>query len=259
MEILAVAALLVAVEAPNEGELRLCRELAADPSRIPTEEFPNLASFAELDPPFLNCPYLVNGFGRGVEINGQRFAVEIHRWRRSPSGWEFVGSSPAPAVALDGDPQHSYIPNWRVEREPDPISGSENVFASSSSADELRLAFNQIVYPALHVACYNNNTQVYLTFSDKYLGSGRYPVTVRVGAEAAFSEMWQIASGGDAIGHFRGDQAIPFLRRIAGADSMAVRFTPFSENTWTVEFDLTNIDLAVEQVSAACHWRLLDN
>lgn len=143
---------------------------------------------------------------------------------------------------------------WRVTEEIDPLTDQLTVHARRNADSALFLPFSQVVQPVLTIACWENRTQVYLSFEGRFLDRGQGQVTYRIDEQPARFATWNYDNSGTMIGHFSGRTAIPLAREISGAERLVVRFTPFSHSTWTVEFSLPESEEIIEQVRAACHW-----
>lgn len=147
------------------------------------------------------------------------------------------------------------ISRWQIRETIDPITDQTTIHASVPANRVLHLDFGRTINPRLTIACWQNRTQIYATFREHFIGSGEATVMWRIDDQNAQTTTWRYDNAGNGIGHYSGRRAIPLVRQLNGAERFIIRFTPFSESTWTVEFNVTGSDDVISRVSEACHWQ----
>ena len=187
-------------------------------------------------------------FLAAVEVEG---ALQVFDLVSSGSLEEYVRAHGMPQSPR---PIDMPIRTWRIDEEQDPITGTQNLHFVKNSLEPVYRDFGRRHQPALVIACWQNRTQVYVDIPETYLGRDEVLVQVRLDDEPAETVRWRYATSGNALGYFSGSTAIPLARRLSAAHELTIRFTPFSENTWTIQFDLEESAQAVARVRGACNW-----
>lgn len=107
--------------------------------------------------------------------------------------------------------------------------------------------------PHLTVRCMENTTSVILDM-DRYLGSGTVRVTTRVDDAPARTHQMQVSTDNEAVGLWRGGQAIPFIRTMLGAETLTVRVEPRHVQHVTTSFAIRGLDTKIDELATACNW-----
>ena len=111
-------------------------------------------------------------------------------------------------------------------------------------------------HATLLLRCLENTTAIYITtncyLSSGYGGYGR--VDVRLDDTPAFHSDMDASTDNKALGLWRGNRSIPFIKRMLGKDRMIVRFTPFNESPVTAKFDIAGLEEAIKPLRESCGW-----
>lgn len=240
MIVSALALLAVSVDA---AAYQTCEAVVPRPDLLPGMERADLAS---LDGDTLACPLFAYASGP----NGMR--LEIVEYTFSEGAWLYRRSYAADGPVDQG--RASALRRWTLSRDRDPITGTTNYHARVRSKDAIYMEFSRQIDPNLVLACYADNTQVYVNFPETYIGRDTLTVTYRLDGQPARTENWAIGSSGRNVGAFSGRRAIPLVRQLSEADQLVVRLTAFSQPQWTITFDLEGIESVVSDVREACGW-----
>ncbi|MFZ2869635.1 type VI secretion system-associated protein TagO [Zavarzinia sp.] len=146
--------------------------------------------------------------------------------------------------------------HWRVVTEVSPIDDSRNVYLSVASDAEIADRFGRPVRPALHLACRENVTSLWLNFGGLFMADiqGFGDVTVRVDAERARRISMRASTDHEALGLWTGGQAVPFIQGLFGRENLFVRAVPFSSGAVDLTFAIGGLAEAVKPLATACHW-----
>lgn len=129
-----------------------------------------------------------------------------------------------------------------------------NVFLTTQSEEALSCRFNSGT-ATLVVRCLENTTSVVLVTGCHMADLGSYgKVEYRIDDRRASSVRMRESTDNKALGLWRGGQAIPFAKRLFGADRLLMRFTPYGESSMTASFDISGLEEAIKPLREACHW-----
>lgn len=139
---------------------------------------------------------------------------------------------------------------WDISEERSPIDDSpritatllpKNIDKESARRDTPMLAFR----------CYDNTTSVIYLHS-RFSSTEQPRVTYRVSSTSPVTERWSRSDNYQSVGLWRGDKAIPFMKKFKDGDTLAVQTDdPRSEAV----FDLGNVEAVVSKISDACNWK----
>lgn len=139
---------------------------------------------------------------------------------------------------------------WEVTRSRSPIDDSPTILATLAPSESSGAAFgSQNV--ALALRCMENTTSVILSMGT-FSVDDRMAVTIRLGTEPAETSRWEISSQRTSVGLWTGSQAIPFIKRLANGETLAVRVD--GRTRVDAVFDLSNVEDVAQEVSEACGW-----
>jgi type VI secretion system protein VasI len=79
-------------------------------------------------------------------------------------------------------------------------------------------------------------------------------VEYRIEKQAASSKRFTESTNNRALGLWNGSEAIPFIKKLVGADTLLVRFTPYNDNKITAKFDISGLEKAIKPLRRNCNW-----
>ena len=88
--------------------------------------------------------------------------------------------------------------------------------------------------------------------SSTYDDSGN--ITYRLDDETAKTVSANASTNNRALGLWRGNRSIPFLREMFGKNRMVVRMRPFNESPFTANFEISGLEDAITPLRSACNW-----
>lgn len=149
--------------------------------------------------------------------------------------------------------------DWTVEIKKSAFEDTEDVYLSLDSTGTVQCRGIDGPQPVtLVVRCLENRTVVYIVAQQCHLTSGGSrsygEVDFRIDTQKAFSQQMQKSNSNDALGHWRGKEAIPLAKRLFGGEKLLVRFTPYAENAKTAEFNISGLEEAVKPLRKSCGW-----
>lgn len=147
--------------------------------------------------------------------------------------------------------------SWLLRTETSALDDTTSVFLSVFSEENLRSRFGQGGPARLTVRCLENTTSVILHFGGLFMAdSGTYgQVAYRVDDAPAGSIQMSESTNNEALGLWRGGQAIPFIRQqLLGGQSLFVRATPFSESPVEMRFNISGLEEEIAPLREACSW-----
>ncbi|WP_119458542.1 type VI secretion system-associated protein TagO [Rhodospirillaceae bacterium SYSU D60014] len=142
---------------------------------------------------------------------------------------------------------------WRVKIDESKFDDSKSVYMYVESDEPVRISRYDTVRPTFWVRCKENTTATIVSY-DHFLGSGDMLVEYRIDREPARNDRWNISTNHNSIGLWRGQQSIPFIRRLFGKDTLLVRLTPYGENPATVSFTISGLRDEIGPLAQACNW-----
>lgn len=146
---------------------------------------------------------------------------------------------------------------WLLRTETSALDDTTSVFLNVFSEENLRSRFGRGGPARLTVRCVENTTSVILHFGGLFMAdSGTYgQVAYRVDDAPAGSIQMSESTNNEALGLWRGGQAIPFIRQqLFGGESLFVRATPFSESPVEMRFDISGLEEVIAPLREACNW-----
>lgn len=158
--------------------------------------------------------------------------------------------APAPAAAPED------VGAWRVSEDHSAFDDSATVILSLDADMPITGQYGQTVRPGLVLRCKENTTSAFFDMGDYFLadiqGYGR--IDTRVDKEKSVVIRADASTDNHALGLWSGAQAIPFIKRIAAGEHLAVRITPYNESAKEISFSLTGLDAALPKLRGACKW-----
>ena len=145
---------------------------------------------------------------------------------------------------------------WRVQRTKSQLDDSERVVLSLESETPVRGRFGSPGPANMHIRCEENTTSIFFQFNELFMASiqsyGR--VDYRIDSNPPAHINMRESTSNMALGLWRGNESIPFIRRLLGAGSLYVRATPYNESRVETTFNVSGLDDAIKPLRAACNW-----
>lgn len=138
---------------------------------------------------------------------------------------------------------------WIKSERVSPIDDSPTVVLALESPDKAGSGF-RAERPILIVRCQENRTSLYIDWG-AFITTGKTRIVTRIDKEKAKTETWSVSSDNTAT---FSPTPIPLIKDLLGKSSLIVQVTPFSDNTYTVNFDIKGLDNAITPVREACGW-----
>ena len=152
---------------------------------------------------------------------------------------------------------------WTVREDVSEMTDDQSVFISTSSLNYLdRLGRYQSA--SLILRCQENTTSVFISYSARLGNDRNYDdpgknLLIRLDDDGAQTEFWRSATSGEAVGLWRGNRAIPFIRRLAESRELRVRVSPDYGNRIDTVFYLNHLDEHLPALASACGWEYAPN
>lgn len=148
--------------------------------------------------------------------------------------------------------------NWHVTSEQSPLDDSKNVTATVESNENIQCSWNRESHKvSLILRCKENTTAVilhtdcHMTTHNSTYGTVDYRVDKNTPRKQKMAE----STDSRSLGLWRGETAIPFIKRnVVERDTLLIRATPFSDNPFTVTFDIRGAKEALKPLRDACNW-----
>lgn len=142
------------------------------------------------------------------------------------------------------------VGSWITKSETNKMTDQTDFVALNTSPDTYNKA-GSTRETTLVLRCSDNKTDVYLSFSD-YMGSDSPRITMRLDDGKPVKKTWGGGEGGDAA---FAPQPIQFIKELAKHKKVIFGFEPYGTTMQVVEFDLSEIDKVLENLSQACEWK----
>lgn len=157
------------------------------------------------------------------------------------------------------DKENGYKPNnqgksnavgkWKLTESTSPIDDSKTIKLSLTTKDKVRAGI-QSGSPILILRCMEDKTSLYVDWGT-FISTADPRITLRVDKDKATSEYWRVASNHEVS---FSPNAIPAIKSMVGKNNLMLQVTPFSDQTYTVNFDITGLDNAIKPLRDACNW-----
>lgn len=161
----------------------------------------------------------------------------------------FPRAAAAPPAAEE-PPQAEDSASWDVLEESSPIDDSKTISAFLNAASIQYTGIGS-ADAGLLLRCKEHRTFAIITTS-MFMTSEQVDVTVRIGSADARKFRWDRATNYKAVGLWSGQQAIPFIRSLIGADKLAIRIQ--DRDRLDATFSLGDLHPVVVKLAAACDW-----
>ena len=147
--------------------------------------------------------------------------------------------------------------NWNVSVDTSPIDDSKVVNMMLDSNEVMTCGYGQQRPATLLLRCSENTTAFFFATDCHMADIQSYgQVTMRIDEATAFTQNFTASTTNRALGAWRGNQAIPLIKKVLGGNTLTVRMTPYSESAKTLTFDIRNMQSGAEQIASACNWSL---
>ena len=142
---------------------------------------------------------------------------------------------------------------WFQSKDTSKFDDSTNVFLRVVADEEVWVSKYNQFRPVLWITCREDTTDIFIEF-DEFLGSDDTRVEYRLDKLKAQSGRWRISSDHQAVGLWRGNTSIPFIKRLFGKTLLAVRLTPYGESQVSTTFTIYGLEDRIGDLRQACHW-----
>lgn len=145
---------------------------------------------------------------------------------------------------------------WAIETEQSPLDDSTGVFLWLESEEDLPGPYGQSGPFLFHLRCFEDTTSAIFYFNDHFMSSiqnsGRVEYRIDQGEPQTVNMVE--STDNEALGLWRGRQAIPWIESLIGAERLIIRATPFNGGTYTATFDIRGLDAAIVPLRETCGW-----
>lgn len=145
---------------------------------------------------------------------------------------------------------------WNVRVENSQLDDSKSVFMQVISEEPLRGRFGSMEYGSMMIRCRENTTSVFIFFGGHFMADiqGKGRVDYRIDSAPPRNVNMAASNDNNALGLWRGNQSIPFIRSLFGGDRLLVRATPFSESPVEMIFNIGGLEDQIAPLREACNW-----
>lgn len=146
---------------------------------------------------------------------------------------------------------------WNIRTETNRITDRTDVFVSVNSSQTVPARFvfsgSQAV---LMLRCQEGTTALTVWFAGQFMASsgGYDQITYRIDDLPAVRDQWAESTNNEHMGLWSGGKAIPLIKQMFGRKNFLVQATPFNESPLTLDFDITGVEKAVNELRTACSW-----
>lgn len=151
----------------------------------------------------------------------------------------------APTVKPDA---RQGLGDWSVAEKINPLDDTAVYFAVLDAQTGRSRRGDKI---SMVIRCANNRTEMYINWHD-YLGMDSTQVTYRVGKNAAVRQEWSLSTDNQST--FFPGSPVSVLKQMVEETSFVASLVPYNENPVTVEFDITGIEPALQNIRKNCGW-----
>lgn len=141
---------------------------------------------------------------------------------------------------------------WKVEQLESGISSVPDVYVLVKAVERIQGEDGE-VRPILVLRCEDNNTAVIFNFA-RFIEHSRAEAAMRIDDGEVTGASLKMSASGKAFGYWRGDGAVPFIKRLLGSKRLLVEVTPFGARPVLAEFPVEGVEEAVAPLRKACGW-----
>ena len=157
------------------------------------------------------------------------------------------------ALALGGPAAANEATAWKVERSRDKQRGTPIIVVSRQSDDTWEMADGSQVRGEIVLRCSENTTAAVFFFRaavDPFFT----PIFYRIDDKPVAASTWLSGDDEGAVGLFSGASAIPFIKGLFGAKTLAIQAAPPDAPHTTFTFPLQGLDEAITPLRETCEW-----
>lgn len=142
---------------------------------------------------------------------------------------------------------------WRIQEETSALDGLRNVWLSVPSSNTEPNSIGSPIRATLWLRCMDNRTNVLIGF-DRYTTDDQ-TVRYKYDDEPIQTQWMEIMRGGDGIGIWSGNRAIPFIRGMIGKGELVLAYSTYQSKV-EFTFDVSGLDQRISSLAEACGWSL---
>jgi len=130
----------------------------------------------------------------------------------------------------------------------------------SLSGTSFRNAYGQSQTPSLHIRCLEEKTSFYINWGE-YLGdddddvySTKKYMRSRLDKDKPIRKLYSVSTDNEALGLWRGNNSIPFIKTMFGKEKMVAQVTPYGESGRETVFNIYGLEQEIKELRDACGW-----
>ncbi|MCE6949892.1 type VI secretion protein [Cereibacter sphaeroides] len=145
---------------------------------------------------------------------------------------------------------------WNFSESHLKMTDDPSVFLTTEAIEGTKTIEGAHEAPELLLRCSENTTAAFIHFGGAFMSDagGFGEVEYRVDDRKMRMASMDASTSNEALGFFRGAEAIPFIKDLLGGKQSLVRATPFEERVGLVTFDITGIDERIKPLRKICGW-----
>lgn len=138
---------------------------------------------------------------------------------------------------------------WVLDTKTSPVDDSTSIFLSLTTKDRVKEGLLS-GEPLLIIRCQHNTTDLYINWGT-FITMGNTNILTRIDKEKAQTSSWLMSTNNEAS---FAPKPIPLIKEMFDKDTLTTQITPFSDNTYTVKFNISGLENAIKPVREACGW-----
>ena len=148
------------------------------------------------------------------------------------------------------------VGKWSMRKEKSEFKDTTDVYLSLRSDGVLTCGFGSNDNANLILICKENTTTMYIATNCHLMsGIGSYgTIEYRIDDRKAAKRNFTESTDNKALGLWNGGRSIPMIKKMLDANTILMRFTPYSESPESVKFNITGLDEAILPLREACNW-----
>ncbi|NTJ63798.1 hypothetical protein G6M50_36765 [Agrobacterium rhizogenes] len=141
---------------------------------------------------------------------------------------------------------------WAISTNTSPLDDSKTVQATLFPKTAVGTGVGT-PSPMLIIGCKEKIT-TFVIYADIFMTEDEPEVTLRIGKDAPITRKWRRATNYKAVGLWRGQQSIPFLKSLEGRNNESLFVRVKATDRVDAEFELGDVKAAIASVRDACKW-----
>ena len=141
---------------------------------------------------------------------------------------------------------------WAISTNTSPLDDSKTVQATLFPKTAVGTGVGT-PSPMLIIGCKEKVT-TFVVYADIFMTEDEPEVTLRIGKDAPITRKWRRATNYKAVGLWRGQQSIPFLKSLEGRNNESLFVRVRATDRVDAEFELGDVKAAIASVRDACKW-----